>query len=110
VARGAEFVIGDGGSAGSVLLNLSIITNVDLKSKMAQNEAFIPVAVLYTFEIEEDVVKMANARAGGLSANVFAMSFEHGLKTSRLLELGQVQVNEHTDALSSKHSSNGMKG
>lgn len=83
-------MVGDGRTAGSVSLTPSIIINVDPKSKIAQNEAFAPVSVFYTFETDDGVVEMANARPDGLSASEYTKSFERGLKMNRLLEFGQV--------------------
>lgn len=96
VENGAKFVVGDGKSAGLVSLKPSVITNVDSKSEIADSEVFAPVSVLYTFDTDEEALELANAKQGGLSASVYTNSFERGLKMSKLLEFGQVQVNSHT--------------
>lgn len=110
VENGAQFVVGDGKSNGLAALKPVVLTNVDSKSRIADNEAFAPVSVLYTFGTDEEAVELANAKAGGLSASVYTRSFERGLKMSRLLEFGQVQVNEHTMYTAGNAPITGWKG
>lgn len=52
--------------------------------------------MLYTFDTEGEVIEVANSKPGGLSASVYTASLDRGLWMSRLLQFGQVQVNEST--------------
>lgn len=83
---------------------------MDPRSKIAQNEAFAPVSVLYTVDIDDEVAEIANGRPGGLSASVYMKSFERGLEISKLLEFDQIQVNEHTMHFLPSTSVTGWKG
>ena len=102
VAEGAKFIVGDASSLGTASLKPSILTNVNSKSRIADNEVFAPTAVLYTFITEEEAIELANSKSGGLSASVFTKDFERGLRMTRDLEFGQVQVNAHTQYGSSE--------
>ncbi|KAI9876469.1 MAG: hypothetical protein M1830_006442 [Pleopsidium flavum] len=96
IRGGAKFLFGNGEMTGSASVAPSILTDVDRNSALSTGEAFAPTAFLVAVETEEEAIIEANSRIGGLSASVFTGSYERGLRVSRELEFGMVQVNNMT--------------
>ena len=96
IRGGAKFLYGNSEMVGPASVAPSILTDVDRSSALSTGEAFAPTAFLVTVETEEEAIDEANSRVGGLSASVFTGSYERGLRVSRELEFGMVQVNNMT--------------
>jgi succinate-semialdehyde dehydrogenase/glutarate-semialdehyde dehydrogenase len=60
---------------------------------MASQETFGPVAGLFPFETEEEVVKMANNTEVGLAGYFFSRDIERVYRIAESLEVGMVGVN-----------------
>ncbi|MDR1782132.1 MAG: aldehyde dehydrogenase family protein [Bacilli bacterium] len=73
----------------------TLITDVDNKMRVAQEEIFGPVAVVIKFKDAEDVIKMANDSQYGLAAGVWTKDLNTAIKVSRALESGRVWVNTY---------------
>lgn len=62
-------------------------------AEIYEKEIFGPVAVIKTFETEEEVVRMANDTEYGLMSGVFTKDITRALRVSNLLDTGVVGVN-----------------
>lgn len=71
----------------------TVLTNVTTDMKISQEEIFGPVAVLYSFSSENQVVQLANNTNAGLAA--YAYTKDHGIigRLSENLEYGMVGIN-----------------
>jgi aldehyde dehydrogenase (NAD+) len=71
----------------------TILTNVDPKSYIAQNEVFGPVLSVIPFDDEEEVIALANGTGFGLAAGVWSMNIRRAHRVAHRLEAGTVWVN-----------------
>lgn len=62
--------------------------------KCYKEEVFGPIAPVFRFQYEEDVVKMANDTQYGLAAYFYANDISRVLRVAEALEYGMVAVNE----------------
>jgi aldehyde dehydrogenase (NAD+) len=72
----------------------TILTNVAIDSRIAQEEVFGPVLCLIPFESSEEAIRIANDTEFGLVAGVFTKNLSLAHKTAGALKAGQVFVNE----------------
>jgi succinate-semialdehyde dehydrogenase/glutarate-semialdehyde dehydrogenase len=68
-------------------------TNVDQKQKIASQEIFGPVIVIYPFETEEEVLTLANTTKYGLSSYIYTCNYKRIVKFYEALDFGIVVVN-----------------
>ena len=61
--------------------------------QIASEETFGPVAGLFPFDTEEDVIKLANAAEVGLAAYFFSNDVKRCFRVAEALEVGMVGVN-----------------
>lgn len=66
--------------------------NVDMK--IATEETFGPVAPIFTFKDEEEVIARANGSAYGLAAYCYTRDLGRGLRMMRELDFGIVGIND----------------
>ncbi|WP_223421009.1 NAD-dependent succinate-semialdehyde dehydrogenase [Tateyamaria pelophila] len=71
----------------------TILTGVTQDMKVAQEETFGPLAPLFKFEDEDEVIAMANDTIFGLAAYFYANDLSRVYKVSEALEYGIVGVN-----------------
>ncbi|KAH6900305.1 Aldehyde/histidinol dehydrogenase [Thelonectria olida] len=71
----------------------TVIRDMTPEMDMASQETFGPVAGLFPFETEEEVVKMANNTNVGLAGYFFSRDLERVYRISESLEVGMVGVN-----------------
>lgn len=74
--------------------NPVIITGVDNKARIAQEEVFGPVLVVIPWTEENDVIAEANDSPYGLAAFVFTKDLNTALRVTNQLEAGWIQVNQ----------------
>ena len=72
----------------------TILTNVAIDSRIAQEEIFGPVLCLIPFEGSEEAIRIANDTEFGLVAGVFTKNLSLAHKTASALKAGQVFINE----------------
>lgn len=97
IARGkdeAELVVGGGrhGTEGA-FIEPTVFLNPNKEAQIYKEEVFGPVAVVKTFETEEEVVEMANDTEFGLMAGVFTRDITRALRVSAKIESGVVGIN-----------------
>ena len=71
----------------------TILTGVTQNMKVAKEETFGPLAPLFKFENEDEVIAMANDTIFGLAAYFYANDLSRVYKVSEALEYGIVGVN-----------------
>ncbi|MCZ4257525.1 NAD-dependent succinate-semialdehyde dehydrogenase [Sulfitobacter sp. G21635-S1] len=94
VSKGARIVLGSTEEklAGNFLAP-TIITGVTQDMKVAKEETFGPLAPLFKFENEDDVIAMANDTIFGLASYFYAKDLSRVYKVAEALEYGIVGVN-----------------
>ena len=80
-------------SAGGTFYEPTIITNVSRRARMAREEIFGPVAPLYRFESEAELLEMVNDTEFGLAAYVYTQSQPRMLRMMESIECGMVAIN-----------------
>ena len=95
VKSGAKIELGGKRHAlGGTFYEPTLMTGIPDNLKIARDEIFGPVAVLYPYDTEEEVIKKANDTSYGLSAYLFASDMAEVFRISDQLEYGMVAVNE----------------
>ncbi|MEP6067991.1 MAG: NAD-dependent succinate-semialdehyde dehydrogenase [Paracoccaceae bacterium] len=93
-AKGGTVVLGDAPiDLGGNFLNPTIITGVTQDMTVAQEETFGPLAPLFKFKDEDDVIAMANDTIFGLASYFYANDLSRVYKVAEALEYGIVGVN-----------------
>ncbi|TLX78474.1 NAD-dependent succinate-semialdehyde dehydrogenase [Labilibacter sediminis] len=71
----------------------TVLSNVNTDMRIAKEEIFGPVAALYKFSTDDDVLEMANDTEYGLASYIFTNNHARIERFSSELEFGEVQVN-----------------
>ncbi|MGV8937217.1 MAG: NAD-dependent succinate-semialdehyde dehydrogenase [Allorhizobium sp.] len=94
VAKGATVAMGGNGSdLGGLFFQPTILTGVTSDMKVAVEETFGPVAPLFKFETEEEVIELANATEFGLASYFFSKDVSKIFRVAEALEYGMVGIN-----------------
>ncbi|TEA76937.1 NAD-dependent succinate-semialdehyde dehydrogenase [Allopusillimonas ginsengisoli] len=117
VSHGARIALGGHvHENGGTFFEPTIIQDLSKDMRISSEEIFGPVAALYRFDTEADVLELANASKCGLAAYLFTRDHARIWRMSEALEYGMVGVN--TAAISNevgpfggiKHSGLGREG
>ena len=94
VSKGAEVIEGGARSdLGGTFFKPTVITGVTPAMKVAKEETFGPIAPLFKFETEDEVVAMANDSEFGLASYFFSRDLAQVWRVAEALECGMVGVN-----------------
>ncbi|MEO7494998.1 MAG: NADP-dependent succinate-semialdehyde dehydrogenase [Massilia sp.] len=94
VAKGARVLTGGQRHAlGHTFFQPTILAQVDASMQVASEETFGPLAPLFRFTTEDEVIAMANATEFGLSAYFYARDIGRVWRVAEALESGIVGVN-----------------
>ena len=94
VNTGAKIAIGgDVHNLGGNFYQPTVLSNVTSKAKITYEETFGPVAPIYKFSSDEEVINMANDTPFGLASYFFARDIGRIWKVAEALEYGIVSVN-----------------
>ena len=94
VNTGAKIAIGgDVHNLGGNFYQPTVLSNVTSKAKITYEETFGPVAPIYKFSSDEEVINMANDTPYGLASYFFARDIGRVWKVAEALEYGIVSVN-----------------
>lgn len=94
LARGAQ--VSTGGRRhvrGGLFFEPTVLTGVTSQMKVSREETFGPVAPLFCFDTEEEVIAMANDTEFGLASYFYANDLSRVFRVGEALEYGMVGVN-----------------
>ena len=94
VNTGAKIAIGgDIHSLGGNFYKPTVLSNVTTKAKITYEETFGPVAPVYKFSSDEEVINLANDTPFGLASYFYSRDIGRIWKVAEALEYGIVSVN-----------------
>jgi succinate-semialdehyde dehydrogenase/glutarate-semialdehyde dehydrogenase len=94
VSKGAQVAAGGKRHRlGGTFFEPTILTGVTREMTVAHDETFGPVAPLFRFETEEDVIAQANDTIFGLASYFYARDLSRVWRVAEALEYGMVGVN-----------------
>ena len=94
VARGASVETGGSRHAlGQTFYEPTVLTGMTSEMKIFREETFGPVAPLFRFKTEDEVISMANDTEFGLAAYFFAKDMARVWRVAEQLEYGIISVN-----------------
>ena len=93
-AKGASIVAGGKRHPlGGTFFQPTVLTGVTQDMVVAREETFGPVAPLFSFETDEDVVAMSNATEFGLASYFYTRDLARAWRVGEQLEYGMVGIN-----------------
>ncbi len=94
VKRGAKVAVGGKPhEKGGLFFQPTILTGVTSEMTVAREETFGPVAPLFKFDTEEEVIDLANSTEFGLASYFFSKEVSKIFRVAEELEYGMVGVN-----------------
>lgn len=95
LSQGAQAVFGNTNPTGKLETKMSpvVLTNVNKDMDIYATESFGPSVSLYTFDSEEEALKLANDTEYGLSASVYTEDLRAGFRMAEGIESGAVHIN-----------------
>jgi len=94
LSGGAKLLVGGKPHAlGGLFFEPTVMTEVTPHMLVAREETFGPVAPLFRFKTEEDVIAMANNTEFGLAAYFYSRDIGRVFRVAEALEAGMVAVN-----------------
>ena len=95
LGKGATALVGGGPhDLGGNFVQPTVLTDVTTDMEIAREEIFGPVAPLYKFKSEEEVIRAANDTPAGLAAYLYARDVGRIWRVAQALEYGLVGINE----------------
>jgi acyl-CoA reductase-like NAD-dependent aldehyde dehydrogenase len=73
----------------------TILTGLDNRARISQEEIFGPVAVILPFKGEDDLIEMANDTVYGLAAGVWTCDYRRAWRVARAIRAGTVWINTY---------------
>ena len=93
--RGAKIITGGARHGlGLTFFQPTILTDASSEMKVASEETFGPLAPLFKFETEEEVIKAANATEYGLASYCYTNDLGRAWRMTDALDYGMVAINE----------------
>lgn len=94
VSKGASIALGGKqDERGGLFFQPTVLTGVTKDMAVAREETFGPVAPLFKFETEEEVVEMANNTEFGLASYFYSKDMSKIFRVAEALEYGMVGIN-----------------
>lgn len=95
VSKGAKVVVGGHRHArGGLFYEPTILSGCDATMKISREETFGPVAPLFRFDTEEEVIRLANDSDVGLAGYFYARDLGRVFRVAEALEVGLLGVND----------------
>ncbi|MCB0009406.1 MAG: aldehyde dehydrogenase family protein, partial [Anaerolineales bacterium] len=95
LSKGAKAILGGQRHArGGTFFEPTILTDVTPDMQVAREETFGPVAPLFRFEHESEVIRLANSTPFGLAAYFYARDIGRVWRIAEALEFGIVGIND----------------
>ena len=76
------------------LFHPEVLTDIPDNSPLGEEETFGPVASLFTFKNEDEMLQKVNASRYGLGASIWSGNTEHAIQVAGKIESGSVAVNQ----------------
>ncbi len=101
VAQGAKVAVGgrrltDGVRGRGIFYAPTVLTTVHEEMGVAQEEIFGPIAPVFTFRTDDEVIARANHTAFGLAAYCFTRDLRRAIRVAEALEYGMIGINDAT--------------
>jgi succinate-semialdehyde dehydrogenase/glutarate-semialdehyde dehydrogenase len=94
VSHGARVITGGKRHAlGGTFFEPTVLADVPVEALVTREETFGPLAPVYRFSSEDDVIAMANASPFGLASYFYARDLGRVWRVAEALEAGMVGVN-----------------
>lgn len=94
VSHGGKVLIGGNRhELGGTFFEPTVVSGATLDMKVSREETFGPLAPLYRFQDEEEVVKLANNVSAGLAAYFYSRDIGRVWRVAEELEYGMVGIN-----------------
>lgn len=95
VQKGGKIVCGGGAipELGPNFFQLTVIRDATSEMKVAQEETFGPVAAIFPFDTEEEVIRLANNSDVGLAGYFYSQDIHRCFRVAEALEVGMVGIN-----------------
>ena len=94
ISKGATVISGGTRSnQGGTFFHPTVLTGVTSQMKVAREETFGPVAPLFEFDTEADVIAMANDSEFGLASYFYSRDLSRVWRVAEALESGMVGIN-----------------
>lgn len=93
--KGAQLILGGSlDKLGGSFFQPTIISGVTAQMRVAHEETFAPLAPIFKFETEQEVIDLANDTEYGLASYIFTQDLARIWRVSEALEYGIVGINE----------------
>lgn len=92
VENGGNVVLG-GNKKEGLFIEPTILDNLNEEMEIFSTEIFGPIAAIYSFSNDEEVIKMANNTKFGLASYFFSRDYARIWKVAEALEYGMVGIN-----------------
>lgn len=93
-AKGATIVCGGKShTKGDLFFEPTVLIDANETMQLAQEETFGPVAPLFRFQTEEEVIRMANNTVFGLASYFYSRDIHRVWRVAEALEYGMVGIN-----------------
>lgn len=92
-AKGGKILTG-GGKPEGLFLKPTLVAPANTRMTLTRKEIFGPVAAVYPFRTEAEVIRLANATEYGLAAYFYTRDLGRAFRVAEALEYGMVGVNE----------------
>jgi succinate-semialdehyde dehydrogenase/glutarate-semialdehyde dehydrogenase len=93
VSKGAEIIVG-GKELEGLYFTPTVLSNATRDMIISKEEVFGPVAPIFRFSTEEEVITMANETEFGLAAYFYSKEVSRCWRVAESLEYGMVGINE----------------
>ncbi|MDB5982112.1 MAG: aldehyde dehydrogenase family protein [Pseudomonas sp.] len=110
--EGAELVTGGRRPEGldkGFFYEPTLFTEVDNKSRIAQEEVFGPVGVVIGYDTDEEAIALANDSQYGLGGGIFSQNVGRAFEMAKRLRTGEVYLNGGSGGMSSHAPFGGIK-
>lgn len=98
--EGAEILVGGKreivpGAEDGYYFQPTVVDQVDAESKIAQEEIFGPVLTVFTFDSEEEALKLANKTEYGLVTGIWTSDIGRAHRLAERIRAGQIFINNY---------------
>jgi succinate-semialdehyde dehydrogenase/glutarate-semialdehyde dehydrogenase len=94
VERGGQVLVGGAAAeSGAQFYQPTVVSDASDDMLLANEETFGPVAGIFPFDTEAEVIRRANATVYGLAAYLFSRNIDRVFRVSEALEFGMVGMN-----------------